>query len=202
MKDVIVLGAGGHAKVVISTLLSAGFKISGIYDDDSTKVGSSFFGYRVLGKIRDLKSNPESLAILAIGNNSIRKELASKFSFKWISAVHPNAFVDSTALVEEGSVVFAGAVIQASAKVGRHCIVNTGAQIDHDSIVGDFVHLGPRSALGGEVSVGEGAFLGMGSIAIPQSRIGAWATIGAGAVVLKEIPEKKTAVGVPAKVKV
>ncbi|NUP07119.1 MAG: acetyltransferase [Polyangiaceae bacterium] len=191
-----VIGAGGHAKVIVGLLHALGARIEACFDDDATKRGQQILGV----PIRSLTELPtEALAVLAIGNNRTRQRLARELPCVWASLVHPTAFVDPSSLIGPGSVVFAGAVIQPDVVVGAHAIVNTAASIDHDGNVGDFVHVAPGCHLAGTVTIDEGAFLGVGVSVVPGRRVGAWATVGAGACVIRDIAPGITVVGVPAR---
>ncbi|MEW6368644.1 MAG: acetyltransferase [Acidobacteriota bacterium] len=200
VKGVLVLGGGGHAKVVIATLSASGIHVSAVYDDHQAKHGSELLGFRVVGPLAAASEKRGHPAIMAIGSNPVRKRLALDFSaLPWAKAIHPDAVIDPTARIGDGTVVFAGAVIQADALVGRHVIVNTAATIDHDCDVGDFAHLAPGVHLAGGVRVDEGALLGIGAVATPGVKIGAWATVGAGAIVLNDVPPGVTVAGAPAR---
>lgn len=199
--DIIMIGAGGHAKVVINTLIQLNIGIKCIYDDDNEKWGQSLCGVEIAGPISDLIYSVKRRAVMAIGDNQTRKKFANRFeNYDWITVIHPRATVHPSVCIGEGTVVFAGAVIQPDTIIGNHCIVNTNASIDHDCIVEDYAHIGPGSCLAGNVKVGEGAFFGIGSVAIMGSAIGRWSTVGAGAAVIHDIPDNVTAVGLPARV--
>lgn len=197
-EKVLVIGGGGHAKVVVATLAAAGYQVAAVLDDNPATWGSTVLGVPVLGGVSELKT-ASGLAVLAIGSNEARRRIAKAYpEVRWLSVVHPQAHVHESVRLGKGTVVFAGAVIQPDAVVGEHVIVNTGATIDHDCLVEDFVHLAPGVHLAGGVALGEGAFMGIGSVAIPRTRVGSWSTVGAGGVVIRPIPERVTAVGVPA----
>lgn len=199
MDRVAVLGAGGHAKVVISTLQAAGYKVDAVYDDDSAKWGQSLLGVPVHGPLAELDNEASCRAVIAIGANKIRQELAQRFAaLEWVTVVHPRAYVHPSASLGPGTVIFAGAVVQPDVRVGSHVIVNTGATVDHDCRLGDFVHLAPGVHLAGGVDIDTGTFFGTGAVAIPGIRIGAWTTVGAGAGVVRDLPAQVTAVGLPA----
>ncbi|MCS7254555.1 MAG: acetyltransferase [Armatimonadetes bacterium] len=197
---VIVIGAGGHAKVVISTLQAMGIKVDAVVDKDEKKKGSKILGVPVIGSPNLLYGMDDVKAIIAIGSNQIRKHIASEFqNVEWLTLIHPRAYVHESVKIGEGSVIFAGAIVQPFACIGSHVIINTGATVDHDCEIGNYAHVAPGSHLAGGVKVGEGAFIGIGAVAIPNVHIGDWAIIGAGAVVTADIPSFATAVGVPAK---
>lgn len=197
---VVVFGAGGHAKVIISTILEAGDSVEGVYDDHAEKHGRKVLGVEVLGPIVEASPFPDVFAILAIGDNRVRHELAQKLlGWQWATIRHPRAYVHTTAKIGRGTAVLAGAIVQPEAEIGDHVIVNTGASVDHDCRIGDFVHLAPGVRLAGEVTVGEGALIGIGASVLPGVRIGAWAVVGAGAVVTEDVAPGITVVGVPAR---
>ena len=178
---VVVLGAGGHAKVVIGTLQDAGYTVEAIYDDHTDLLGRLVLGVPVKGRLSDVE--PGMKAILAIGSNRIRQiSVAQLPDIEWTTVIHPRAYVHRSVTIGAGTVVFAGAVIQPDVTLGYHVIVNTGATIDHDCTIESYAHIAPGVNLAGEVTVGERAFIGIGSAAIPRRRIGARATVGAGSV--------------------
>lgn len=196
---VAVIGAGGHACVVASTVVAAGHTVVGFFDDDPARSGTQFCNAPVLGSIADAADSKEfSRAILAVGRNDVRKRLAGELDLDWMSVVHPFAWVDPSATLGAGSVVFAGGVVQANARIGSHVILNTRASVDHDCVVGDYVHIAVAH-LGGGACADEGAFLALGSVVLPGLRVGAWATVGAGAVVTKDVAPGTIVVGAPAR---
>lgn len=196
-----VVGAGGHAKVVIATLRAAGHEILGILDDADERQGQAVLGCPVIGKTEQLATvGEQGGVVIAIGNNRVRQGIAARFPWvRWLTVIHPAATVHDSVRLDEGTVVFAGAVIQPEVKLGAHTIVNTGALIDHDCVLEPFVHVAPGCRLAGNVRVGTGAFLGTGVCVIPGRYIGPWSTVGAGAVVINDLAGGVTAVGVPAR---
>lgn len=195
--SVVVVGAGGHAKVVVATLRASGVAVVGVLDDDPA--AGPVLGAPRLGPTADV-SRIGLPAVLAVGDNAARRRLAEAHpGVDWTATVHPAAVVHESARVGAGAVVVAGAVVQPDAVLGRHAIVNTGASVDHDAVVGDFAHVGPGARLAGGVRLGEGAFVGTAAACVPGVRVGAWATVGAGAVVVASLPDRVVAVGVPAR---
>jgi acetyltransferase EpsM len=196
----VIIGAGGHAKVVIDILKANGNDIAGFYDDQPY---AELEDLPLLGKIQDIKNErSEHLYIIAIGNNEIRKKIAAQLSdigCKFGIAIHPSAVIGSKVGIGEGTVVMANCVINHSASVGTHAIINTAATVDHDCKIEDFVHVSPGSHLAGNVTVGEGAHIGIGSSIIQSVTIGAGSIIGAGAAVINNISDQTVAVGCPAK---
>lgn len=198
----IVIGAGGHGKVVVDALLSIGVKPSGIRiaDDDPNRAGLLLVGVPVIGPLAECL-HPGARFHVAIGQNRIRERLASVCERAGLIAItvrHPSATVSPSAHVGDGTLVAAGAVIGPDATVGSHCIVNHGCVIDHDCRVGTCSHIAPNATLGGATVVGNRVLIGAGATVLPGVMIGDDCTIGAGAVVLHNLPPGSTFAGVPA----
>ena len=199
-QGIYVVGAGGHGKVVISTLQETGQPIAGVLDDNPGLQGQSLMGIPVVGPSSLLARHAGTRAILAIGDNTIRRNISSQYpSVEWITLIHPRAYVHPSVKLGRGTVVIAGAIIHVDSRIGAHVILNTGATVDHDCRIGDHVHIAPGAHLAGNVSIGNGAFIGIGVSVIPGVTIGRQAIIGAGASVVRDIPANLTALGVPAR---
>jgi len=199
-----IVGAGGHAKVVVDALLAAGREVLGFYDDNPALRGTEPIpGVRVLGDTNALPGGLEKgngVVILAVGENRVRSGLSRRLSVPYGVACAPSAVLGRGVRIGKGSMILPTATVNIDTVIGGHVILNTSCSVDHDCTIGDFVHIAPGAHLGGGVVVGEGTFIGLGSGVIPGIRIGRWCVIGAGAVVTKDIPDNCTAVGVPAKV--
>lgn len=204
-EKIFVFGASGHAKVVIDVLECQGvFLVAGLFDDDMALAGKEFYGYRVIGGRDKLILSGIKRGIVAIGDNSSRKAVASwliKNDREFITAIHPSAQISRGVTFGRGSVVMAGAVINADAVIGKNVIVNTLASIDHDCVISDCVHIAPKATLCGSVRVAEGAFIGAGATIVPNTVVEKEAIIGAGAIVLKDVIRKSVVVGNPAKIR-
>ena len=201
---VTIIGAGGHAKVVISCIRECGMDPVRIYDDDESLWGSAVSGVPVVGGVEDFQSEFRNgqRAVVAIGDNHTRRRLTDqlfKMSVDWATIVHPYSFVEKSAVIGAGSVVCAGAVVQAGAVVGEHVIVNTSATIDHDCQVKSYCHLAPHATLAGDCIVKEEALIGAGSTVLPMRIVGRKAVVGAGATVTRDVTDVTTVVGCPAK---
>lgn len=199
-EQVIVVGGGGHAKVVIDCVQSAGDIVVGILDDN-LPIGQKVIGHTVLGKTGDYIRYVEHKFLIAIGNNAVRRRIARTLPVNWHTAIHPRAAVSRYANIERGSVVMANAVVNAGTVVGRHCIINTGAIVEHDNRLLDYVHISPGVSLGGTVTVGEETHVGVGAAVKNNIEICGGCIIGAGAVVVKNITERGIYVGIPAHLK-
>ena len=200
MGEVYVVGAGGHARVVVGLLEAAGRSVAGLFDDDPARAGTEVLGVPVLGPALAFAGEGAE-AVLAIGGNAARRAVADRLAgrFRWATVVHPVAWVHRSVRLGEGTVVFAGAVVQPEARLGAHVVVNTAASVDHECVVGDLAQIAPGARLAGNVHVDEGAFVGIGASVVQGRRIGAWSTVGAGAVVVRDVPPGVTVVGVPAR---
>ncbi len=197
MKAVILYGGGGHARVVLDCLQSAGTVITGILDDNPTlQIVAGIpvsHGYQP-------DWFPELSFVLAVGDNATRRRLALLVQHPFTKAIHASAIVSPFARVNEGTVIFHRAVVQTGTVVGQHVILNTASVVDHDCILANFVHVGPSASLCGGVNIGEGTLIGAGATVVPGVSVGKWCVIGAGAVVTRSIPDFSVAVGVPARV--
>lgn len=199
MKDrVIIIGTGGHAKVITDILLASNTKIMGFLDDYYSD--SEFLGHSVLGKISNIqKYKDEAEFIIAIGDNATRKRISSAYSAKWYTAIHPSAVISDSAIINEGTVVMPNVVINSSAVIGNHCIINTSSVIEHDCVVNDYVHISPNATLCGTVSVGENTHIAAGVTVINNISICSNCIIGAGATVVRNINDSGLYVGNPCK---
>jgi len=204
MPDVVVIGGGGHAKVLIAVLAKLGESLRGYVDpvDRGPVLGVPYLGDDEV--LKDLAGEPFRLA-LGIGVNavsSLRGALvaaAEEAGFGFITAVSPDACVHDSARIGAGSMVFDGAVVQPDVTIGRFAILNTACSVDHDCEIGDFAHVAPGVSLGGGVRVGENSLVGIGASVNPALRIGRDCRIGAGAVVAQDCLEPGSYVGVPAR---
>ena len=198
---VAVIGAGGHAAIVVSTLDEAGVEIAGLFDDNEATHGTSVLGYTVLGPPELACEMGVRRAIIGIGDNRVRRWMTERLAtIEWITLIHPRAYVHPTARIGQGTVVMIDAVIRPYTRVGSHAIINTKAVVGHNCTVGDFAHLAGSAHMGGGSSIAEGGFVGLGAVLVPERHVGAWATVGAGGVVAHDIPPHTVAVGVPARV--
>ena len=198
MNKLIIIGAGGHGKVVADIAMKNGYTEIAFVDDGAT---GECFGFPIVGKSADIEKfdNGHTDFVIAIGNNTARQAIAKKYKVNWVTLVHPSAQIGKGVVLGEGTVVMACAVVNPAATVGCHCIINSGAIIEHDNLIGDYVHVSPGAKLSGSVKVGERTWIGVGACVVNNVEICADAMIGAGAAVIKTINDKGTYVGVPAR---
>ena len=199
-KDVIIIGAGGHAKVIADIIDKSNDNIVGFIDDKEELQGKIIYkDKKVIGKTQDIVNYQNKYFIIAIGNNDVRKNIASKYKLNWYTAIHPNSIIANEVSIEEGTTIMAGAIINTGTKIGKHCIINTNTSIDHDNIIENYVHISPGSTLAGTVHIKKSTWICSGVTIINNITIEENNVIGAGAVVIKDILEKNgTYVGIPA----
>ena len=200
----ILLGAGGHAKVLLGLARAAGASVLGVCDPELVRQGiASWRGLRVLGGDEALKDvdprevlliNGLGQLVIGRGRRRLHDELSAK-GFRFPALVHPAAWVDPTAQVEDGVQIMAGAVVQADCHLGAATIVNTRASVDHDCRVGPHVHVAPGATLCGGVTVREGAFIGAGACVIPGLSVGERSVIAAGTVLVRHLPDDHVMIG-------
>lgn len=195
----IIIGAGGHGKVVANIAMLNGYKEIYFLDDDTSK---KYIGkYQIIGTTKDInRYKNEYDFFIAIGSNETRKKLAMLLldnNIKPVSLIHPSAVIDSTVQIGYGVVVMANAVINADTKIGNNVIVNTASSIDHDCIINDYVHVSPGVHIAGNVHIGEKTWLCIGSSIINNISVSRNCIIGAGSVVLKNIEKSGVYVGIP-----
>jgi sugar O-acyltransferase (sialic acid O-acetyltransferase NeuD family) len=205
---ILLIGAGGHCRVVLDVIFSnKEYEVAGIVDLKN-HIGSKVIGVPVIGTDSDLphlfKTGIKNcfITVGSIGDPQARIKLynmAERLGFLFPNLISPSALVSSYAILGHGNYVAPGVFINAGAKIGSNCIINTGAIVEHDCTIGDFVHLSPGSILSGGVTIGDYSHVGTGSVVIQNLEIGARVIIGAGSVVAKNIRKGMIAYGNPCK---
>ena len=199
-QQVIVIGAGGHGKVVADIVLRSGHTLLGFLDD--SQAVSPVAGIPMLGTVDCYARYPQASFVLAIGSAAARQTLSRKLTgVNWLTAIHPSAVISPlNVTIGPGSVIGANAVVNPGASIGSHCIINTGAIVEHDNKIGDFCHISVGAKLGGGVCIGDSTWVGIGVTVSNHLCICGNCTIGAGAVVIRNIRESGTYVGIPARI--
>jgi len=207
MDKMVIIGAGGHGRVVLDIVRAAmQFEPIGFLDANPSLQGCCMDGLEVLGDIAQLetlKIQGVKYAIVAIGDNRTRRNYAKnveEFGLQLACAIHPSANIAQNAVIGDNVVIAAGALVCAHCKIGNSVILNTGCIVDHESIIAQSAHVCPGAKLAGRVIVDSGAFIGIGATIIQNVRIGTDAIVGAGTVVIKDVPPAVTVVGVPARI--
>ncbi len=200
----ILLGAGGHAKVVLSLLRARGDKVLGVCDPDLVAQGiSRWRDLDVLGNDQYVLSRSADEIVLALGigqlpGSRIRERLFRQFTelgYGFPALVHPSAWVDDSAVLAEGVQVMAGAVIQPDVQIGQNSLINTRVSIDHDCVIEQLVHVAPGAVLCGSVTVQEHAFIGSGATVIQGVTVGAAGVVAAGVTLRKDLAPATTYTG-------
>lgn len=206
-QQVVVVGSGGHAKVVIDTLESTeAFEIVGVTSKDMAR-GEQLLSYPVLGDddvLPDLYSKGIHHAAVGVGgfrDNQLRTEVFNRLKalgFQVVTAVHPSVYFGRDACVGEGSILFPGVMLNTEVKIGRNVIVATGSSIDHETHIADHALISAGVTIGAYVNILEGALIALGAKVVSGVTIGRHALVAAGAVVVKDVPDYTTVMGIPA----
>jgi|TARA_B100000315_G_scaffold156705_1_gene145239 sugar O-acyltransferase (sialic acid O-acetyltransferase NeuD family) len=210
MNSVVIVGAGGFGREVLEIFkaqnqISMVWNILGFIDENEKLHGKETNGYPVLGGLEWLKAhnNTNLGCICAIGNCEIRKQVVERLQamgIKFYNAIHPSVIMSEFVELGEDIVICAGVVLTVNIVLGNHVQINANCSIGHDAIIGNYCSLLPMVIVNGNDQLGEGVYVGTGANFIHEVSVGEWTTVGAGTVVIKDIPAKVVAVGVPAKV--
>lgn len=205
-KDIIVIGNGGHAKVLLDALYLNKQSIIG-FTEQQSEGKKDISGLPLLGNDEIILSKDPDEILLVIGIGSItvtekRKRIYERFAqkgYEFASVLHPSAIVSKNALLGEGVQIMAGAILQNGCYIGNNTIINTRAAIDHDCHIGNHVHIAPGVILSGGVYVGDNSHIGTGAVVIQGIKIGSNVMVAAGSVVVRDIPDGRSVRGNPAR---
>lgn len=205
MKNLLIIGAGGHGSVVADSAQEQGLWGKIFFLDDKYPLITRINDWEIVGKIgsanKYLDSNID--LIIAIGENSLRiklMELHIQMGFRMARIVHPRAYISKYAKIDEGTVVFAQAAVNSGVHIGKGAIINTGCTVDHDSTIGKGAHLSPGVHVAGGVAIGDLTWIGIGASIIHSLNIGSNVIVGAGSVILDHIIDNCKVVGVPGRI--
>lgn len=206
-KPLLVVGAGGHARVLIDALRQGRHSVAGLLDADPSLTGERVMGFPVIGTDDALAGyHPEEVLLVnglgSVASTARRKELYLQLhlrGYRFATVLHPFSSIACDVELGDGTQVMAGAVLQVGVRVGVDCIINTRASIDHDCIIGNHVHIAPGVTVSGGVCIEDDVHVGTGATLIQGLYIGRGSTIGAGSVVLRNVSPGATAYGVPAR---
>lgn len=206
--NIIIIGASGHAKVIIDIVERQGiYNIIGLIDSYK-KTGDLIFDYKILGSERDIPSLAKEYSfnsgIIAIGDNWTRKVVYKRIleifpEFQFVNAVHPNAVIGKNVSIGYGTVIMPGAIINSDASIGHFCIINTNSSLGHDAEINDYSSLAPAVAVSGNVKIGTCTAISLGVNIIQNIRIGKHSIIGAGSLVIEHVHDYQLVYGSPAK---
>jgi len=203
---VLLLGAGGHARVVLDLLVLRGYRLAGVFAPE-LELGGQWFGVNSLGGDEAVAAfSPDQVLLVnglgAVPGQNTRQSVQRRFvdqGYRFISLIHPSVIVAQSAEIADGVQLMAGSVIQPGVRIGAATVVNTGARIDHDCCLGEHVFVGPGAIACGDVSIQTGVFIGAGAILLPGVTIGTGAVVGGGAVVVNSVEAGMKVVGNPAR---
>jgi UDP-perosamine 4-acetyltransferase len=209
VNGLIIIGAGGHARVLVEALRQYRSDILGFVTQDREDASGVMTGIPRIGNDRDLHARGPAGILLVNGVGSVanpdrRRAIYDDFhraGFAFATVVHPSALVASDVAIGEGTQIMTSCVLQPGVRIGVNAIVNTGAIVDHDTIIGDHAHIAPGVCLSGGIIVGDSAHVGVGATVIQGIRIGDGAVVAAGAVVTADVLAGTTVMGVPARAK-
>lgn len=208
--SIFILGAGGHAKVLLDCLsLNENITVLGILDLNHQLYGKSILGYPILGNEQDILKNYSSSSVkLVNGIGSVglitqRENVFNKLKnagYDFLNVIHPTSYIGQDVILGEGVQVIARSTIQPGCRIGDNVIINTHASIDHDCYIGSHVHLAPGVVCCGGVKIGNNTHVGSGAIILQGVNIGDNCLIAAGAVITRDIVSNSKVAGVPARI--
>ena len=202
MEQLIIIGAGGHAKCVLDSIDYYNYRLKGFLDSYSDR--KEHAGYPIIAKnLDDIPEKEKYFYFIAVGNNENRKvwyDRLTEMNLRLINVVDKSAIVSPQASIGTGCFFGKLAVVNAGAKVHDNCLINAKALVEHDSEISSHVNISTNAVINGDVKVGTGTFIGSCSVILGQLDIGTWATVGAGAVVTRNVPGNTVVAGVPAKI--
>ena len=205
-KPVILLGAGGHAEVLLDILLEQDVEVLGFAEKAGADRPANIYGVSVIGSDSDVERySPEAIELVngvgSVGSTALRQRIYEKFKrngYSFRQVIHPSAVISRRAELGEGVQIMAGAVVNIGACVGDNSIINTNASVDHDCVIGAHVHIAPGVTLSGGVTVGGGSHIGTDAAIVQGVHLGTNVIVGAGALVLKDVRDGAAVCGVPA----
>ncbi|MBA2796624.1 acetyltransferase [Streptococcus porcinus] len=198
MNKLIIIGASGHGKVVAEIASLNGYKDIAFLDDFSTETHCA--GFPIVGKTDDIPNFKNCKFFIGIGSNLIRERISRLIDdFEVVTLIHPSATISKAVEVGKGTVIMAGTVVNTNTKIGNYCIINTSTSVDHDCILENYSHVSVGSHVAGTVFIGSKVWIGAGSVISNNVNIFPEIFIGTGTVVIKNLTEKGTYVGNPAR---
>ena len=205
MDGILIIGAGGHGRVVCDALMALGKNIAGFLDRDDRKVGDEVMGHRILDQEKTLAEIDPGKVILAngVGDLRVRKAIhqtCTASGFRFETVIHPSVIMARDVAIEAGVQIMAGSIIQTGVRLAANALINTRSSVDHDCAIGMHAFLGPGVTLCGTVTVGAAAHIGTGTTILEKIEVGENSVVGGGSMLIHHLEPNVTAVGVPARV--
>jgi len=204
MEKIVLIGNGGHSKVIRDLIEAENrYKLIAVFDDQFSSVMETDMLYAPISYFKKLENKSMFKLIVAIGNNVTRQRMITELQLpidQYATIIHPTAVISPSVKIGYGTVIMPNAVINAHTFIGNHVIINTSSVVEHDNTIEDYVHIAPHATLTGGVMVGEGTQVSAAATVVPNISIGAWSLLGAGSTVIGNIPAYSKAVGSPAKI--
>lgn len=203
MPNLIIIGDGGHKKVVLDVANQLGYTLVGIMDDAiTTPVEEN--GIRKINRkyLKELMDETDAKLFFGIGNNQVREKIVDECQLKdddFVTLISPNALISPSVEIGVGTLVMPRVVVNSDAVIGKQVILNSGCIVEHECQVGDYAHISPGAVLTGGVCIGRLTQIGANAVVNPLIKVGTNVTVGSGASVICNINSNKIAVGVPAK---
>jgi len=202
-KQIVIVGAGGHATSVAEVAASAGYEI--VCFVDNNKAGLSLLELPIISSLGDIDELENKAFVIAIGDNSVRERVFSELSSgldisRFPPIIHRSANVSSFSKIGNGSVLMQGANVGSNSIVKRFCILNTNCSVDHDSIIDDFSSVAPGAICGGKFTLGERSAISIGAVVKQGITVGADSVLGANSYLNKDLASNSVAHGSPARV--
>lgn len=198
-QPIYMVGAGGHAKAVLAALNANQIYPIAIYDDNLDRWGTSLYDIPIKGGIDEFASLGQVTAVLAIGDNLTRKQIAERLpAINWLTIVHPYTCVHASVKIGQGSVILEGAIVQPDVIIGQQCILNVESMIGHDCVLEDYVHV-CGAKLTGNVCVQEGVLLGANTTVQPGITIGEWSKSAIASAIMRNVAPYSIMIGNPAR---
>lgn len=200
----VVIGTGGHSRVVAETAQLLNYHIAGFIDLNFSGIKETILGIPVLGGLETLMSLPSDFKyFVAVGDNSIRKQVFDDMVRKGnspVTLIHPSAIISAEVKVGLGTIICAGCIINTKAQICENTIINTGSIIDHETVIESDSHIAPGCKIAGRTKIGKQSFVGIGATIIDQIELGESVIVGAGSVIISDVPANSKIVGVPGKI--
>lgn len=206
MKKIVIIGAGGHSKVLIDIIeKEAKYELVGLIDD-YFKAGTIVLGYEIIGNMKTFNEviNEQKIygGVVAFGDNFKRSVVAGKInssnpSFCFVNCIHPKSTIGKDVNIGAGNVFMAGTIINSGSTIENHCILNTNSSLDHDCKMTNYSSIAPNVTIGGNTDIGEYSAIGIGTNIFHNISIGKNCIIGGGSLVTKDTMDNSVYFGSP-----